>query len=821
MIVPAIGPLDAKICLIGEAPGKQEWEQGQPFIGPSGNLLMAILRKHGISRSEVRLTNVIKDRTTQDPLVNIPKQELHDLITMFWHEIQQTNCNVYVPMGNTALYAMTGNTNISLWRNSILVSPISHGMGGMKVIPTFHPAAALRDTSLYDLILNDFMRIVEESESPIIDLPQPKLITNPTAREAIDFIHRIHQEGKPFAFDVETPYKPPHFVLCISFANNTNEAMSIWLFDERCYYNREDFVAVYLAIKAILEDPLIEKGGHNVAYDIIALRQHGINVSPPYFDTMHKHHACDPIASKHSLAFLCSVLTRQPFYKEWDVVEDATITDLETYNAVDSLRTIESNQALDGILGKRTSFYTRHYKNLLPNLIEMFDNGLLVDSVKRNRLANETKVEIHQREKTIAEKLGLKKFNASSSKQVQHVVYDILKCKPRYKKYKGKKVLTADEETLCVLYQDEPIDILMDIRDSKEQAKLLTFLEPKTKGALAKRRGDVIRTEYKPMTKTGRLSSSASTATGIGLNLQAQPKKVREIFVPRPGYIFMGRDLPQAEAQITAADAENEDLLHYFELSKGERGRPKNEKQYDVHRKNASLSLSKPQSEVVFLEREACKRVVHGTNYGMEAKRQQLTLLKELKDDNGKPLWTPLREVERRRQNYLNSDPSILERQSRIREELYKYRRLINSFGRTITFHEIINDPDVLYYFGQRDYSEIFRTAYAWTPQSTIADMISLALVEINDQLKREGLGRVALQVHDELVMEIKDDYNSILRANIISGDIMSRPVIVRGHELSIFPDIKLGYTWMFKHECELDEQLEELYGRVRMERAD
>lgn len=811
MLVPAIGPVNAKICLIGEAPGRQEWENGQPFIGPSGNLLMAILAKHGISRGEVRLTNVIKDRTTQDPLVNVPRDQLKSLISDFWAEIQQTRCNVYVPLGNTALYAMTGNTGIQLWRNSILSSPI----GGRKVIPTFHPAAALRDTSLYDLILNDFLRIVAESESSTIDLPQPELITHPTLEQALDFLDRIRQEAKPYAFDVETP---GGVVGCISFANDSQRAISINLVDN--YWNRSDFVRVYCGVKSLLEDPTIEKGGHNVAYDIIALRQHGIDVSPPYFDTMHKHHAVDPIAQKHSLAFLCSILTRQPFYKEWDVVEDATITNLETYNAVDSLRTIESSGRLDEVLGKRKSFYVRHYQNLLPHLVEMFDHGLLVDSSTRQQLANETKTDVYHKERAIAEKLGLKAFNASSPKQCAEVVYDILKCKPRLKK-RGKRrdaprTLSTDEETLLLLYQDEPIEILTDIVACREARKLLSFLEPTTKSALAKRQGNVIRTEYKPMTKTGRLSSSASTATAVGLNLQNQPKKVREIFVPRPGFIFMARDLPQAEAQVTGADAENEDLLHYFELSKRERGRPKSEKQFDIHRKNAAISLAKAQSEIVHLEREACKRVVHGTNYGMEAKRQQLTLLKELKDENGKPLWTPLREVERRRQNYLNSDPSILERQARIREEILRTRRLITPFGRIITFHEIITDPDVLYYFGQRNYSECFRSAYSYLPQSTVADMINLALIEINDQLKREGIGRVAAQIHDELLMEIQDDYNSIHRAAVMSGDIMSRPVLIRGYALQIFPDIKLGYHWGMQVEVELIEQLEGAYNKVK-----
>jgi DNA polymerase-1 len=318
------------------------------------------------------------------------------------------------------------------------------------------------------------------------------------------------------------------------------------------------------------------------------------------------------------------------------------------------------------------------------------------------------------------------------------------------------------------------------------------------------------------MTKTGRLSSSAATATKVGLNLQNQPYAVRKMFVPRPGYIFLARDLPQAESQVTAADAENLDLLHFFELSKQERGIPKQEKKYDIHRKVASICLAKAMFDVTPAERDANKRVAHGTNYGMGPKKQQGVILKEMVNDQGKPLWIPLNEVDRRRNNYLASDPSILQRQARIREDLFKTRRMVNPYGRVIIFHEIINDPDVLYLFGRRDYDLVFQSAYSWFPQSTIADAINTSIAPLNTVLQTEGLGRVAAQIHDELLMEIRDDLRSIIRAVNISGVIMSRPILIRGYSLQIFPDIKLGYDWGSLQTCELDEQVEELYAKVR-----
>lgn len=813
MIVPAEGNPKAKLAIIGEGPGDWEWKLQRPFIGPTGKILMAILEKFNLKREDCYLTNVIKDQIIISPLEKlatkekktgfiIPSQRLMDYRKQLHEELEQTSCNVYALLGNTALWAMTGQSGIEQWRNSILSSQV----GGRKVIPTYHPAAALRDTALYDLILNDFKRIVQESETNVIDTPRRNLIVKPTIDEALDFLRMIKDERLPFAFDVETA---GGIVDCISFAADPGAAMSINFIDN--YWSREDFGAVYLAIKSLLEDPTIVKIGQNVAYDIIALRAQGINVAPPFEDTMHKHHCLDPLA-KHSLAFMASTLTREPFYKEWDVAPSAAIQNRLEYNANDSAVTIEVSSKLDEMLGSRKAFYIKHYQQLHPHLLEMYHEGLLVDSTKRAQLASETKERAFKIENEIANKLSIKAFNSNSPKQTAEVVYGTLGCKPRLKMRNKKtknRTLSTDEETLLLLYQQEPIDVLMKIIDAREARKLVSFLEPTTKSALAKRRGEIIRTEYKPMTKTGRLMSSASTATKEGLNLQNQPKKVRSIFIPRPGFVFVELDLSQAEARVTAWDAENHDLMHYFEQSKIDR------RTFDVHKRNAAISLGKQQSEITKQEREACKRVVHGTNYGMEAKKQQLTLLKELRNDDGGPFWLPLSEVERRRNRYLESDPSVLVRQSRIRQEVLRTRRQITPYGRVIIFHEIINDRDVLFHFGQRDYSEIFRIAYAYVPQSTVADLVGLALVESNTALRRETIGRVAAQVHDSLLLEVRDHFEAVDCAVRVAKQSLERSVMIRGNLLSIPADIKLGRDWSCPFEVESLEHLEEVYGTI------
>lgn len=816
-IVPAEGNPNAKICIIGEAPGNREWEQRRPFIGPSGNLLFAILRKFSIFREDCYLTNVIKDGVITSPLERlatknkktgeiIPSQELINYRLELIEEIKQTNCNVYVCLGNTALWALTNNQEISLWRNSILKSPID----SKKIIPTYHPAAALRDTALYDLILNDFKRVSEESLTSMTNLPERNLIVHPTLNQALTFLRRIKNEKLPFAFDVENDIQTKT-VSCISFAVSPTDSISINFFDN--YWNRSDFVTVYREIKSVLEDSTIRKMGHNVSHDILAMATHGIYVVPPYEDTMHKHHCVDPTAQKHSLAFVDSIFTREPYYKEWDVAPTPNIPNLESYNALDSATTFESSLKLDESLGKRKAFYVKHYQNLHPHLLEMYQHGLMIDSTKRQQLGNETKTEALKIEKEIANKMGLKQFNSNSPQQSAEIVYGMLKCKPRMKlrnKKSGIKTLSTDEETLLLLYQKEPIEVLKKIIDARELRKRLSFLEPTTKSALSKRRGEIIRTEYKPMTKTGRLSSSASTATGIGLNLQNQPKKVRSIFIPRPNQIFIELDLSQAEARVTTWDAGNIDMMHYFEMSKTEINIPKKQKKYDIHRFTASLALGIDYWKVDDLGRETNKRVRHGVNYGLEPLKQQMVILKEM------GLWLPLSECKLRHRRILDSDPTIESRHERIRQEVLKNRRLITPFGRIITFHEIINDPDVFHYFGERDYSETFRIAYAFVPQSTVADMVNLALVEVNRELHAQKIGRVAAQVHDSLLLEIEDRFEAVYSATQFAKQMLERSVLINGNQLSIPADIKIGYDWSVPHEVMELDQLEEVYNNVK-----
>ena len=164
--VPGRGPLTASLCILGEAPGRQEEEQGRPFVGASGRLQEGYIKRVGIDPTQVRYENVYPflPPGKGGVITSVLKEELKQ-----WQEDCLVrldglgNVEVVVPVGNIALYTLTGYTQISLRRGSIYQWKQNTGRE-VKVIPTLHPAAILRDTTLEYRTIKDWERIKRELE---------------------------------------------------------------------------------------------------------------------------------------------------------------------------------------------------------------------------------------------------------------------------------------------------------------------------------------------------------------------------------------------------------------------------------------------------------------------------------------------------------------------------------------------------------------------------------------------------------------------------------------------------------------------------------
>src|SRR5690349_20137474 len=138
--VGGIGPLEPDLMIVAEAPGKNEDEQGQPLVGPTGQMVDDYLFKAGTHRSRVYLTNVIKYRPPRNDLkkLHLIGVDLQQSIDELWEkEINVLHPKCIIAMGDLALNAITGYDGILNYRGSILTAKD----GKTKVVPTIHPAA--------------------------------------------------------------------------------------------------------------------------------------------------------------------------------------------------------------------------------------------------------------------------------------------------------------------------------------------------------------------------------------------------------------------------------------------------------------------------------------------------------------------------------------------------------------------------------------------------------------------------------------------------------------------------------------------------------
>lgn len=155
--VPAVGNPDAKVVLVGEAPGENEVEQDEPFVGRAGKKLDKILKEIGIARSDIYITNLVKVRppNNRDP----HRDEIDAWKPVLDAEIEHVDPDTVVPLGNFATKELTGTSNGITQTHGKLFRK-----NGRKIMPAYHPAATLYDNSKTPDLKNDLLKAFGEKE---------------------------------------------------------------------------------------------------------------------------------------------------------------------------------------------------------------------------------------------------------------------------------------------------------------------------------------------------------------------------------------------------------------------------------------------------------------------------------------------------------------------------------------------------------------------------------------------------------------------------------------------------------------------------------
>lgn len=318
----------AKLFLLGEAYGEQEEKERTPFVGAAGYHLTQMLEEVGIHRADCYLSNVFNIHPPGNRIEYFlgPKETAiggypqllkgkQGYVQREWlpelerlsNEIIAENPNLIVAMGNTALWSLSGKVGISNIRGTTLLSTLT--VSGYKILPTYHPAAILRQWELRATTVADLLRAKREQDYPEIRRPKRWIWIEPTL-EDLDVYYETQIKGcSLLSVDIETAGT---IVTCIGFAPSPESALVVPFTDHRkktgSYWpdvQTEQLAWRYCA--RILSDKAIPKLFQNGLYDIAFLwRSVGLPTYAAEEDTMLLHHALHPESLK-GLGFLSSV----------------------------------------------------------------------------------------------------------------------------------------------------------------------------------------------------------------------------------------------------------------------------------------------------------------------------------------------------------------------------------------------------------------------------------------------------------------------------------------------------------------------------------
>lgn len=768
MKVKPIGPLDAKIMFVGEAPGREEEIQGIPFVGGAGKILNQLLSQAMLPRGECYFTNIMMDRPInndfgqfyEDKSRKVPSNFLLEGIQRLKGEIERLNPNVVVAVGNEALRAITGFRSITKYRGSILFSTL---VPYQKVIPIIHPAAIMRNWDWAPLTTVDLGRIKEEAKSPTHKF-------TPRVYHKIESIPQLKSQvemaikAEYLAFDIETCNNQ---VSCIGFATSESYAfvVPIHMF-ETSFWSEADEKVVWKLIRKLLESD-VKKIGQNVNFDMFfILSTVGIVVKNLWLDTMCAFHCIYPELPK-SLAVLCSIYTDQPFYK------DMIKSEYYKYNSLDCMVTYECAMKIkEELIEFRTwAVYRNVVHPVLNILLSMESRGVRVDMDKKELAAASTAEEIKMLQNKWDKAVG-HPLNINSPKKMAEFLYEELGLPAQYKRTSGK--VTTDIKSLHKLAAKYPSIVFDYIERLRKVRKVYSTYLTATVD-----RDNRMRCSYVLYgTESGRLASKMSRF-GSGMNLQNVPKGIcREIIIPDEGCMFISADLSQAEMRVVAWLANDSILINTFESGE------------DVFVRVASIVFDVRIEDVTHEQRQLAKHISHACNYGMGP--MTLSEVSGLSFADSK---------ERLNLYHINF-PRIRMWQMEVEAKLRKARMLETPLGRRRTF------------FGRWN-NALIRAAYSYIPQSTVSDVILMGMIEMNRRLPKDC--NILLNIHDEIVIQASavspsaSNYNKIMESpelkryaiekrveslSALMKECMTIPIRINDRILKIPVNVKHGYDW-------------------------
>ena len=525
-------------------------------------------------------------------------------------------------------------------------------------------------------------------------------------------------------------------------------------------------------LKPFFESTEIIKVGHNIKFDIQVLHKYNVKVSSPIYDTMVAHYLINP-DMRHNLDTLSeSYLNYSPISIESLIgkkgknqisMRDVSIDKITDYASEDADITLQLKSIFDKeieVNNLSKIFYDIEIP-MINVLSEMETEGIKIDTSYLEKLDKEFEEDLEKLKKEIFKKSG-EEFNLNSPKQLGEILFDKLKLVSKPKKTKTGQYSTS-EEVLSSLANDHKI--IEDILEWRSLDKLQNTYVKSLPNEVSSLTNRVHSSFNQTVTTTGRLSSNNPNLQNIPIRT-ANGQKIRRAFIPRGSdYILMAADYSQIELRVIASMSNEKNMIDAFVNNQ------------DIHTMTASKIYNVDPENVTREQRGNAKTVNFGIIYGVSA--FGLSQQTDLNRSESKVMID----------NYFLNYPGLKKYMSDQIDFARNNGYVETIMGRRRYLQNINSQNNML-----RSSSE--RNAINAPIQGSAADIIKIAMININSELKKQSLkSKMLLQVHDELVFDVhkseKDQIKDIVKTTMESAVKLKVPLKI---------DLEFGKNWLEAH---------------------
>ena len=546
------------------------------------------------------------------------------------------------------------------------------------------------------------------------------------------------------------------------------EIINIYVFLEKISYQIN--VNYLNDLKEIFENKKIKKIGYKQKIDYILLKEKGIEIENIYFDVEIASYLLNSNVGKYPLEDIAeqyldiniskliekdnNSAVQLNLFEE--VKEDNTELKYCVYVYIISRLYEETNKKL--IENKLMDLFNNIEMPVLETLADMQYNGMLIDREELINYGEFLKQSINNLTEEIYNLCG-QQFNINSPKQLGKVLFEDLKLTVHKKTKSGYSTVVDALEK--VKWEHPVVEKILEYRQTAKLHStyvegMLPYINEKT--------GRIHSYFHQTVTATGRLSSTDPNLQNIPTRFEAG-RKLREVFTPKEGCVYIDADYSQIELRVLAHIAQDENMINAFKHGE------------DIHRQVASQVFNTPLEEVTKEQRSHAKAVNFGIVYGMS--------------DYGlsEQIGVGVKVAKKYIENYFEKYPQIKKFEDEVIEKAKETGCVETLYGRKRYIPEIKSSSYMVRQFG-------IRVATNTPIQGTAADIMKIAMINVYKKFKEENLKtKLVLQIHDELLLEVpleeKEVVKNILKDEMETAADLLVPLIAEVSEASNWEECK------------------------------